>query len=137
MATPDTTETRPVEPRRLWFGLATPAVAWVTLGIADLVIEWRMCMRYGSPLAAGGNAVGRGLCIGLSVVLLSVGIMAGVISYRNWRRLSREQKLLNALGTDRREFMALMGLFVSLTLGMGMFWLLLTPFIITACERAK
>lgn len=137
MATPDTKERRPVEPRRLWFGLTAPAFAWVTLGIADTLIEWRMCMRYGKPLAAGGNDLGRALCIGFAVVLLSTGIIAGVASYRNWRRLTRESKLLDALGTERREFMALMGLFVSLTLGMGMFWLLLTPFIITLCERAK
>lgn len=137
MVTPETTERKPVEPRRLWFGLTAPAIAWVTLGIADVVVEWRMCMRYGSPLAAGGNDLGRALCVGLAILLLSLGLVAGATSYRNWRRLSQEQKLLDALGTDRREFMALMGLFVSLTLGMGMFWLLLTPLLITVCERAK
>ena len=119
MVTPDTTERKAVEPRRLWFGLTAPGIAWVTLGVADVLIEWRMCMRYGSPLAAGGNDLGRALCIGISILLLSLGLIAGAISYRNWRRISREQKLLDALGTDRREFMALMGLFVSLTLGHG------------------
>lgn len=137
MDTPETTERVPVEPRRLWFGLTAPAIAWATLGIADVLIEWRMCMRYGSPLAPGANALGRALCIALSILLLGLGLAAGATSYRNWRRLSHEQKLLDSLGTDRREFMALIGMFVSLTLGMGMFWLLLAPFIITACERAK
>src|SRR4051812_34073167 len=45
-------EGKPVEPRRLLFGTASGAVAWVLLGMADIVITWRACMvqeDYGIP----------------------------------------------------------------------------------------
>jgi hypothetical protein len=137
MAMPNRDQNRVVAPRRLWFGLTTPAIAWVSLGIINIIIEWKMCWRHGQGAVPAGHSFGRGLSIVISIALLGLGIAAGVTSYRNWRKLSDERHLLHALGTERREFMALMALFVSVTLGMGMFWLMLTPFIITACERAK
>ncbi len=36
-------QTRGGRRRSLWFGFATSAVAWVSLGCLDLVITWRAC----------------------------------------------------------------------------------------------
>ena len=30
-------------PARLWFGFAGSAASWITLGVADIVITWRVC----------------------------------------------------------------------------------------------
>lgn len=137
MATEERSRTVVVPSRRLWFGLVTAAAAWVSVGIGDLLVEWRTCMRYGSPMPPPGHDLGRGLAFGLALVLLIIAITAGITSYRNWRRLSQEGQLVEALGTERPEFMALMGVFVSVTLGMGILWLSLPPLIITVCQRAK
>lgn len=137
MATEITRERRPVPSRRLWFGLLTTAVAWVSLGIVDIVIEWRTCMRYGQTAVPAGHVAARAWAFGIALFLLLTAIAAGVTSYRNWRRLSEENSLMQSLATDRREFLAFIGIFVSVTLGMGIFWLSLPPLIITVCQRAK
>ena len=122
---------------RLWFGLATPAAAWVSLGCMDILITWRLCME---PEQFGGSAMHpavRLLYIAIAAALLVLGVAAGIVSYRNWRALSGGREFLEAKATDRREFMALLGVFVSVTLGMGMLWLAVPPFIIQICTRAK
>jgi divalent metal cation (Fe/Co/Zn/Cd) transporter len=79
----------------------------------------------------------KGICIALAVALLALTIVAGVTSYRNWRALSQQARLLEAPAVDRREFMALLGVIVSVTLGMGIVWLALPPLFIELCWRAK
>lgn len=137
MATETAHQARIVQPGRLWFGVVTGIVAWVSLGILDIIIEWRTCMWYGQPAVPPGHPVARALSFGLALVLLITSIVAGVTSYRNWRRLSAAPTLLDSLATDRPEFMAFIGIIVSITLGMGILWLSLPPLIITFCERAK
>lgn len=126
-----------IPPRRLWFGTAASAFAWSTLGILDIIVVWRTCTSFGHGTGVTGHEDGRMLSFGLSIALLALTITAGVVSYRNWRRLSRAKRLLDATATDRREFMALLGVFISLTLGMGILWLSLGPLFIVFCQRAK
>ena len=38
---------------------------------------------------------------------------------------------------ERREFMALLGVIVSVTLGMGIIWLALPPLFLDLCWRAR
>jgi hypothetical protein len=64
-------------------------------------------------------------------------LCAGTLSYRNWRAISPQNEILEASATDRREFMALLGVFVSVTLGMGVLWLSIPLFLIEFCLRAK
>jgi len=126
-----------VSPGRLWFGLAGPAAAWASLGFIDILITWRACF---DPEQFGGSAmhpVVRLLYIAAAAALFGVGLAAGIVSYRNWRTLSAVREILEANATDRREFMALLGVFVSVTLGMGMLWLAVPPFMIQICTRAK
>lgn len=135
------TETRPregaVTPRRLWFGLATSAFAWIALGMLDILIVWRTCTSFGHGVDPGGHEGGRAMSLVLSLILLAVAVTAGITSYRNWRALSAARNLLHADGVERREFMAILGVFISITLGMGIVWLTLGPLFITACQRAK
>lgn len=126
-----------ITPRRLWFGLAASAVAWASLGFIDILITWRACVhdeQFGNPSV---HPVARILYIAVAICLFLVVLIAGSISYRNWRMISTQNKILEAEATDRREFMALLGVFVSITLGMGVLWLSIPPLVIELCLRAK
>lgn len=137
-----TTEPNPapeqsVRPRRLWFGAATSAVAWVGLGCLDILITWRACMQqedYGIPIPRPEVRI---LYFAVALALLALTFFAGYVSYRNWRRLSNDRKLLNAPAVERSEFLALGGIIVSVTLGMGILWLALPPLFLDVCWRAR
>jgi len=73
----------------------------------------------------------------VALVLLALTVVAGWISYCNWRKLARERELLHAHAVERREFMALGGIIVSITLGMGIVWLALPPLFLDVCWRAR
>lgn len=126
-----------VTSRRLWFGLATSAIAWVVLGCLDICINWRACTHqedYGIP---NPHPDVRMLISGLAVVLLIVVITAGITSYRNWRALSVHTDILDTHAVERREFMAVLGVIVSITMGMGILWLALPPFFLDICWRSR
>jgi hypothetical protein len=141
---PNRTESLPVNarephiaPRRLWFGFVTSAAAWVGLGCLDILICWRACTRqqgYGIP---DPHPWARVLFLVISLLLLALTIAAGITSYRNWRELSLQRRILDAQGVERREFMAILGVIISITLGMGIVWLALPPLFLDLCWRAK
>jgi len=60
-----------------------------------------------------------------------------VTSYPNWRALSGAPDLLHTTASDRREFMAVLGVIISVTLGAGIVFLALAPLIVRLCVRAK
>lgn len=126
-----------MQPKKLWFGFAGSFFAWIILGCADIVIVWRACMRqadFGVPPSHPGVGV---LIFLVALLLLAITIGAGIISYRNWQWLSQQRKMLDSMAVPRGEFMAVIGVIVSLTLGMGMVWLALPPLFIELCWRAK
>lgn len=130
-------EGKAVEPKRLWFGTITAAVAWTVLGMADIVVCWRSCMvqqDYGIPAPETGS---RFLYAGLAVLFLIVSIYAGFMSYRTFKYLSGNRKLLETNAVPRKEFMAFAGLVVTVTMGMGIFWLSLPAIFIDLCWRAR
>jgi hypothetical protein len=122
---------------KLWFGSAAATGAWFGLGLSDMFITWRACLheeQFGGPSAHPGARMPFFFC---SSFLLALAVVAGVMSYRNWKRLSGLTALLRAEATERKEFMALAGLFISFTLGVGIVWLCLPLFIIQMCIRAR
>lgn len=137
MATDPQIREASIRPARLWFGLLAAAIAWGSLGVIETLIVWRTCISQNQFGGGTADQWPRAICFGIALLLLATGIFAGATSYGNWRRLSGQNKLIDALATERREFMALLGVFVSVTLGMGMIWLSLPPIIIHICERAK
>jgi hypothetical protein len=128
---------RAVPPRRLWFGFAASAFSWILLGCLDLIITLLACTHQENFGIPGRRPAVGALFFALALALLVVTIAAGVISYSNWRRLSASRGLLEAQAIERREFMALVGVIVSVTLGMGIIWLALPPFFLDLCWRAK
>src|SRR5487761_1223942 len=137
MASGTQTRRRDVSPARLWFGFSAAAFARLGLGISDVLITWRECIH---EEAFGGASTHTGLHtlnIVMFFLLLGIAITAGVMSYRNWRRLAGEVKLLHAEGTGSREYLALIGVFISITLGMGMIWLGIPVLILSLCVRIR
>lgn len=130
-------ECKPVEPRRMFFGTASGAVAWVLLGMADIVITWRACMvqeDYGIPSPRPDIRI---LYFALAIALLALTGWAGLVSYRTWQYLSNQRKMLNAPAVERREFLAVAGVIVAVTMGMGILWLALPPLFLDLCWRAR
>ncbi|MGB8130175.1 MAG: hypothetical protein WCG81_10325 [Candidatus Angelobacter sp.] len=126
-----------ISPKRLWFGFAGSACAWIGLGIADLLITWRACLgeeQYGGAHMQPGF---RALYIVVTLALFVGAIVAGFVSYKNWQQLSAEHELSQAEGRGRAEYMALAGVFISFTLGIGIIWLAIPIGLLNMCVRAR
>jgi hypothetical protein len=126
-----------VTPGRLWFGVAASAVAWSVLGMADVLLTWAACLHRDQSGGASRHPGILLLTILITVVLFATIVASGIVSYRNWRRTSADADLESAEGRGREEFMALLGVFVSLTLGFSVLWLALPLFILDLCVRTR
>lgn len=137
MAERTTTRPTPVPQAKLWFGFTGTAAAWIVLSSVDVLIAWWACVP-DRILGDGTVRPGVGFLYFIAALtLIGTAVIAGVISYRNWRQLSEAPSLSDAQAERRPEFMALMGLFVSLTLGVGLIWLTIPLFILNFCVRAR
>lgn len=137
MASEPTTRAVPSEPRRLWFGVVAAAIAWFLTGIAEMFITWRACLH----TEQFGNATSHPWATVTSFVvswfLIGVAATAGFVSWMNWRRLSAKRHLLESEGHSHREFLAMIGIFISFTLGVGMVWMAIPLFILRYCARVR
>jgi hypothetical protein len=113
--------------------VAASAIAWMSLGMTDVLITWRTCL--GEQF--GANTLSRGLYFSVTVLLLGVAVVAGVMSYRGWKKLAGVTGLLRAEGRERSEFLSLAGLYISFTLGAGMVWLGIPLFLLEICVRTR
>jgi hypothetical protein len=137
MASDPTTRSADIRPHRLWFGLVTAAVAWFSLGIAEMFITWRACLHneeFGNASSQPAAMIAAYVVTFLLIALVAVG---GFISYVNWRRLSTQPSILQAEGRGRSEFVALLGVYISITLGVGMVWMGIPLFILRLCARVR
>lgn len=127
-----------ISPRKLWFGCIATAVAWSGLGCLDILITWRACQHQENFGLAGGAHPYIRLLYGLfAVALLIISIWSGVISYHNWQRISAQKDFMESLGVERHEFMAVLGVIITVTLGMGIVWFALPPIFLDICWRAR
>lgn len=134
----DTTSRPPqISEPRLWFGLATAFFAWHLLGTAEMFITWRA----GLHAEAFGNAVSSPAAYAASFAvtgfLLGISVLAGYVSYRNWRQLAPEPSIYEAEGRNRREYMALLGVLATVILGIAMIWMLIPLFILRYGARVR
>jgi hypothetical protein len=137
MADEITHRTEHVAPGRLWFGVAASAAAWFVLGLADVLLTWAACLHREQFGGASSHPGIRLLTLLITFVLFATILASGIVSYRNWRRLSADPDLESAEGRGREEFMALLGVFVSLTLGFSVIWFALPFFILDLCVRTR
>jgi len=122
---------------KLWFGVGAAPVAWFGVGLADMFITWRACLHQESSGGPSEHPAAQMLYFVSTFVLLAVAAIAGTWSYRKWTKLCGVMTLLRAEGREREEFMALAGLFISFTLGVGIVWLCLPLFVIRMCLRIR
>lgn len=129
---------RQITPRKLWFGFSASVAAWVGLGCLDILITWRACPHQEQFGLAGGAHPGVRILYGLAAVaLLIVSVWSGIVAYRNWRQLSAAKDFMEAQAVERREFMSVLGVIITVTLGMGIIWLALPPIFLDICWRAR
>jgi hypothetical protein len=137
MANEITSRVDHIAPGRLWFGVAASAAAWFVLGLTEILLTWAACLHREQLGGASGHRGVLLLTIVITVVLFAIIVASGTVSYRNWRQLSADVDLESAEGRGREEFMALLGVFVSLTLGFSTVWLALPLFILDLCVRTR
>lgn len=126
-----------VSSRKLWFGLLAASLSWFCLGIADVLITWRAC-RHQEQFGVGSNHPAlTWLNISLFIILLVIAIIGGIVSYTNWKQLTRHNVIFSAEATGSREFMAMVGVFISVTLGLGIVWLGIPLLILQLCLRTR
>jgi hypothetical protein len=126
-----------VPAKRLWFGFSGAALAWIIAGLVDVWLAWIACMGHE---AGSGIFTSVGMRVLLGVVtfgLLAIATAGGLISFRNWRRLSESRDFMEAEGRGRKQFMALVGVFISISLGIGIIWFSLPIYILGICVRAR
>ncbi len=126
-----------VPPKRLWFGFSGAAAAWILAGIADAALAWVACMGHE---AGSGVFTSMALRIMLGVItfgLLAVATAGGLVSFANWRRLSESPDFLEADARGRKQFMALVGVLISISLGVGIVWFAIPIYILGICVRAR
>ena len=126
-----------ISKRRLWLQLAMSAMAWVGLGVADMLITWRACLNEEQFGGASVHPGAHALYFVITGLLFALAVLTGVLSYRTWRKLSDAPGFLQAEGRERSEYMSQAGVFISFTLGCGMVWFCLPLFLIQMCLRTR
>lgn len=137
----NTTINHPDDPgvpsKRLWFGFSGAAAAWVLAGVVDAALAWIACIGHE---AGSGVFTSVGMRVLLGVItfgLLAVATAGGLISFRNFRALSETNDIIEAEGRGRKQFMALVGVFISVSLGLGIIWFAIPIYILGICVRAR
>lgn len=125
------------EQRRLWFGTVGSAVSWTVLGAADIFITWKACTHQENFGMANEPSNVTWIFVLIGLILFAVTVFAGIASFASLRNLSPPTAGLETLAIERREFMAFAGVVISVTLGAGILWLILPPFILEICWRAR
>jgi hypothetical protein len=126
-----------IPPRRLWFGSVGAAVAWALQGFTCFQIAVEACASgtgYWGPLSPAGVRILIG-CV--SAAYLAVAAASCFISYQNWKRLTEARGLMEAEGYGREEYMALAGIFVGITAGVGLIWSGLPPIFCNVCNTFR
>jgi hypothetical protein len=137
MASESTSRPASIGPPRLWFGLVVTFTAWFGLGLADMFITWRACLHneeFGNASSHPADMIAAYIVTFLLIALVAV---AGAVSYSTWRKLSTQPTILQAEGRSRSEFVALLGVYISVTLGSGMIWMGIPLFILRLCARVR
>lgn len=126
-----------VSSRRIWFGFAAAFFCWWGLGIADVMITWRECLhreQFGTSSSHPGLLT---LNIIIFLALLVIAVVAGITSYRNWRMLSGESGIFGAQAQRPYEYLSMLGVLMTIMLGVGIIWFGLPLFIIQLCLRTR
>lgn len=129
--------TRPPAGRHPWFGLVATAVAWFSLGLAEMFITWRACLHNEEFGNASSHPAAMIAAYVVTFALIGLVAVGGFVSYVRWRKLSTQPSILQAEGYQLGEYIALLGVYISVTLGAGMVWMGIPLFILRLCARVR
>lgn len=134
----ETSPERPVVSRgRQWFALWGAPVAWLVLFFANIVITWQACLHHEQLGGASSHAGLLILNMVIFFVLLATAVLAGVLAYRAWRKRTRSGAFFSAEAEDRHEYMAMIGVLMTIAMGVGIIWLGIPLWIISLCVRTR
>jgi hypothetical protein len=106
-----------VGPGALWFGLFGAAVAWSVQELVSFAVVSHSCYPDMRPRPAPTIAGTWSIALALGLVMLVLGVSAGVTAWRSWRRTEEPggTRIAHQLevGERRVHFMATSGLVVS------------------------
>lgn len=122
---------------RQWFSLWGAACSWVALGMASSLITWRACLHDEQSGGASPHPVMTDLNIALFLLLFALSLFAGYLSYRTWHRLNRDGNIFTSESTGREEYMAMVGVLITTTMGVGIIWMGIPLWILSQCVRTR
>lgn len=128
----------PVSEKSLWFGFSAAVYAWIIAGLVDVILAWHVCM--GGELGTNPIYSQTGMHVLLGIVtfgLLAVATIGGIVSFRNWKKLSDTDNFLEAEGRTRKQYMALSGVLVSVIMAIGIIWFSIPIYLLDLCVRAR
>ena len=137
MASETTSRPQEVSRIRQWFSLWGAVCCWIGFSIADVILTWRECIFREQYPGVNGQPALLALNIALFLLLLAAALLAGFLSYRTWRRLHGPGSFINSESTGRQEYMAMVGVLITTTMGVGIIWLGIPLWIITLCVRTR
>lgn len=121
---------------RLWYGTVGVAAIWFFIEMADVALVWEWCwggLRGTSVFSEPGIRILLGI---ITFVSLAAATVAAVMAFRDWRTLSGgNDRFADSEARERREFMSYVGVFVSVSLGVGILWFVLPIYILAGCVR--
>jgi hypothetical protein len=83
---------------------------------------------------AGESSDTRLWLAALTLAALVLALAGGVVTYWNWRRLAGQWRFIRAEGRGRQEFLALVGIFISVIFILGIVWGGLPLLLLDVCE---
>ena len=125
----------PASPKGLWFGFSGAAVAWILAGILDVFFAWQACM---GGEAGSSMFTETWIWVVLGIITfgaLAISVAAGLVSFRNWHKVSEKTEFARAEGRSRNQFVTMVGVFVSASMAAGIIWFAIPIYLLRMCER--
>jgi hypothetical protein len=122
-----------IPPARLWFGLLTGPILWGIVQQVGYFLVSQGCVWRMEPLTPTGAQI---IAVIVAAVSAAITAIAGVVAYRDWRRVSEAPDPLEAHANGRIEFMALGGVFVSLVSLVGLIYFVILVIFLN-CARVE
>jgi hypothetical protein len=122
---------------RLWFGTCAAAFAWAVQGFTCLQISTQACKDGNGDWGPLSGPEVRILLGVVTLILLAVAVTGGLTSYKNWRTLAEQRRITRDEGLSREDFMALIGVFLSVAFSLGIVWAGIPPILIDVCINAR
>jgi hypothetical protein len=129
----DYNERQPVRPGRLWFAVAAPPFIWAAHLTLCYVLVGLHCSWNLFPFTFLGLEGVRVVLLAVTIVAAAALIVAAVLAFGDWRRLTRLENPAEVDPTGRFRFMTALGASMAGLLTLVMFWSVFTILLNTTC----